>query len=47
MTKGFKNKEYKEGNAAMSWERLKNKYEETSAPYLIKTGRNLNRALCV
>ena len=31
MVKGCKNKDYTEGNATMAWERLKNKYEPTSA----------------
>ena len=39
MVKGCKNKDYTEGNAAMAWERLKNKYEPTSAPSLVKTER--------
>jgi hypothetical protein len=37
MVKGCKNKDYTEGNATMAWERLKNKYEPTSAPSLVKT----------
>jgi hypothetical protein len=39
MEKGCKNKNYSEGNAAMAWERLKNKYEPTSAPSLVKAER--------
>ena len=39
MVKGCKNKDYAEGNATMAWERLKNKYEPTSAPSLVKTER--------
>jgi hypothetical protein len=39
MVKGCKNKDYTEGNAAMAWERLKNKYEPISAPSLLKTER--------
>jgi gag-polypeptide of LTR copia-type/Zinc knuckle len=39
MVKGCKNKDYTEGNATMAWERLKNKYEPTSAPSLVKTER--------
>ena len=39
MVKGCKNKDYTEGNSAMAWERLKNKYEPTSDPSLVKTER--------
>jgi hypothetical protein len=37
MIKGCKNKNYKEDNAAMVWERFENKYEPTSALSLFKT----------
>ena len=36
IVKGFKTKEYEDGNAAMAWERLKKKYQPTSAPSLVK-----------
>jgi hypothetical protein len=39
MVKGCKNKEYSEGNVGMAWERLKNKYEPTSTPSLVKIER--------
>jgi hypothetical protein len=39
MVKGCKNKDYTEGNEAMAWERLTNKYEPTSVPSLVKTER--------
>ena len=32
-------RDHNEGNAAMAWERLKNKYEPTSAPSLVKSER--------
>jgi hypothetical protein len=34
--KGFKNKDYADGNASMAWERLTNKLEPSSAPSLVK-----------
>jgi hypothetical protein len=34
--KGCKNKDYVDGNASMAWERLKNKFEPSSAPSLVK-----------
>ena len=34
--KGCKSKDYPDGNAALVWERLKNKYEPISAPSLVK-----------
>jgi hypothetical protein len=47
MMKGCKNKDYTEGNAAMTQERLKNKYEATLAPSLVKTKRLLRQSsLC-
>jgi hypothetical protein len=36
MVKGCKNKDHTEGNVAMAWERLKNKYEPISAPSLVR-----------
>jgi gag-polypeptide of LTR copia-type len=39
MVKGCKDKDFTEGNATMAWERLKNKYEPTSAPSLVKRER--------
>jgi hypothetical protein len=33
---GCKNKDYADGNASMTWERLKNKFEPSSAPSLVK-----------
>jgi hypothetical protein len=32
IVKGCKNKDYADGNASMSWERLKNKFESSSVP---------------
>jgi hypothetical protein len=34
--RGCKTKEYEDRNAAVAWERLKNKYQPTSAPSLVK-----------
>jgi hypothetical protein len=34
--RGCKTKEYEDGNAAVAWDRLKNKYQSTSAPSLVK-----------
>jgi hypothetical protein len=31
-----KSKDYPDGNAATAWDKLKNKYEHTSAPYMVK-----------
>jgi hypothetical protein len=36
LVKGYKNKHYADGNANMAWERLKNKFEPSSAPSLVK-----------
>ena len=36
LIKGCKSKDYPDGNAALAWERLKNKYEPISAPSLVK-----------
>jgi len=36
LVKGCKNKDYVDGNASMAWERLRNKFEPTSAPSLVK-----------
>jgi hypothetical protein len=36
LVKGFKNRDYADGNAAMAWERLRNKFEPQSAPSLVK-----------
>ena len=36
IVKGCKTKEYEDGNAAVAWERLKKKYQPTSAPSLVK-----------
>jgi hypothetical protein len=35
LLKGYKNKGYADGNASMAWERLKNKFEPSSAPSLV------------
>jgi hypothetical protein len=39
MVKGCKNKDYTERNVTMAWERLKNKYQPTSDPSLVKKER--------
>ena len=36
IVKSCKTKEYEDGNAAMVWEKLKKKYQPTSAPSLVK-----------
>jgi hypothetical protein len=36
LVNGCKNKDYADGNASMAWERLKNKFETSSAPSLVK-----------
>jgi hypothetical protein len=36
LIKGCKSKDYPDGNAAISWERLKKKYGPISAPSLVK-----------
>jgi hypothetical protein len=36
LVKGCKNKDYADGNANMAWERLKNKFEPSSAPSLVR-----------
>jgi hypothetical protein len=36
LIEGCKSKEYPDGNTAIAWERLKNKYEPISAPSLVK-----------
>jgi hypothetical protein len=39
--KGCKSKEYPDGNAAIAWERLKNKHETISAPSLVTLEKHL------
>jgi hypothetical protein len=36
LVKGCKNKDYADGNASMAWERLKNRFEASFAPSLVK-----------
>jgi hypothetical protein len=36
LVKGCKNKDYSDGNSCMAWERLKNNFEPSSAPSLVK-----------
>jgi hypothetical protein len=36
LVKGCKKKDYADGNASMAWERLRNKFELSSAPSLVK-----------
>jgi hypothetical protein len=37
LVKGFNNKDYEDGNESMAWERLKNKFELSSAPSLVES----------
>jgi hypothetical protein len=36
LVKGCKNKDYADGNTSMAWERLRNKFEPSSTPLLVK-----------
>jgi hypothetical protein len=36
LVKGYKSKDYVDGNVFIAWERLKNKFESVSAPSLVK-----------
>jgi gag-polypeptide of LTR copia-type len=36
IVRGCKSKDYPDGNATTAWEKLKNKYEPTSAPSMVK-----------
>jgi hypothetical protein len=36
LVKGCKSKEYSDSNAAIAWERLRNKFEPVSAPSMVK-----------
>jgi hypothetical protein len=36
LVQGCKKKDYADGNSSMAWERLKNKFEPSSAPSLVK-----------
>jgi tellurite resistance-related uncharacterized protein len=36
LVKGCKKKDYEDGNASMTWERLKSNFEQSSAPLLVK-----------
>jgi hypothetical protein len=36
LVKGFKNKDYADGNASMAWKRFKNKFGPSSSPSLVK-----------
>jgi hypothetical protein len=39
--RGCKTKDYPDGNGAIAWERLKNKYEPVSAPSMVKLEKQL------
>jgi hypothetical protein len=41
IVKGCKSKDYPDGNALTSWEKLKNKYEPVSAPSIVKLDKQL------
>jgi parvulin-like peptidyl-prolyl isomerase len=41
--KGCKNKDYADGNASMAWQRLQNKFEPTSAPFLVKLEKQVRQ----
>jgi hypothetical protein len=41
LMKGCKNKDYADGNASMAWERLKNKFEPSSGPSLVKLEKKI------
>jgi hypothetical protein len=43
LVKGCKNKDYADGNANMAWERLKNKFEPSSAPSLVKLEKQFRK----
>jgi hypothetical protein len=43
LVKGCKNKDYADGNASMAWERLKNKFEPSSAPSLVKLEKQFHQ----
>jgi hypothetical protein len=44
LVKGCKNKDYADGNASMAWERLKNKFEPSSAPSLVKVEKQFRQS---
>jgi hypothetical protein len=43
LVKGCRNKDYADGNANMAWERLKNKFEPSPAPSLVKLGKQFRQ----
>jgi hypothetical protein len=43
LVKGCKNKDYADGNASMAWEILKNKFEPSSAPSLVKLEKQFRK----
>jgi hypothetical protein len=43
LVKGCKKKGYADGNASMAWERLKNKFEPSPAPSLVKLGKQFRQ----
>jgi hypothetical protein len=43
LVKGCKNRDYANGNASMAWERLKNKFEPSSAPSLVKLEKQFGK----
>jgi hypothetical protein len=45
LVKGCKNKDYVDGNASMAWERLRNKFETTSAPSLVKLEKQFRQCV--
>jgi hypothetical protein len=46
LVKGCKSKEYPDGNVAVAWERLKNKFEPASTPSIVKLKKQF-KTLCL
>jgi hypothetical protein len=44
IVKGYKTKDYLDGNAVSAWEKLKNKYEPVSAPLMIKLDKQFRES---
>jgi hypothetical protein len=44
IVKGYKTKDYPDGNAARAWEKLKNKYEPVFAPNVVKLDKQFRES---
>jgi gag-polypeptide of LTR copia-type len=45
IVKGCKSKDHPQGNAAIAWNKLKNKYKQMSAPYMVKLDKQFRASV--